>query len=80
MHGLTQAHASILHQHRLNRIGSAVFWMIPFFRLGQYARHNRVADNTSRVSVILSSHKRFLQSGTLVRDGSFPYHAKIIYL
>jgi len=48
--------------------------MIPFFRFGQDARHNRVADNTSRVSVILSSHKRFLQSDALVRDGNFPYH------
>lgn len=32
-----------------------------FFGLRQYARHNRVADNTSRVSVILLSRKRFEQ-------------------
>lgn len=51
--------------------------MIPFFGLRQYARHNRVADNTSCVSVILS-RKRFLQSDVLVHDGSFPCPARII--
>lgn len=35
--------------------------MTPFFGLRQYTRHNRVADNISRVSVILLSRKRFEQ-------------------
>lgn len=53
--------------------------MTPFFLVRpEYARHNRVADNTSFDSIILPARERSLQSYASARVGGFPSRARII--